>query len=136
MNWSNELVLEFLDLYDKHSVIWDPSHSLYKNRYAVYEAWRQIKEELSVKYSIDELKKKKDSLMASYRTCCYKIKDHNKSGANSNECKPKWFAYERLARFLRKGNQLENADTSDVSIRYLQLCYSKYVLRATEPTSK
>lgn len=57
MEWSNELVIEFLDLYEKERIIWDASHKLHKNRNDVHDAWKRIQKQLSVTYSITDLKK-------------------------------------------------------------------------------
>ncbi|KAF5307513.1 hypothetical protein FQR65_LT06868 [Abscondita terminalis] len=63
MEWSNEGVLEFLNLYENHPVIWDASHHLHKNRNNIHDAWLEIKNNFSKPCSITELKKKKGSLM-------------------------------------------------------------------------
>lgn len=58
MEWSNEITAEFLSLYEKKSSIWNPKDPLHKNRNAVYDAWIRIKDQLSIDFSIAELKKK------------------------------------------------------------------------------
>jgi hypothetical protein len=66
LEWSNELVLEFLDLYQAQPIIYNPKHSAHKNKLKVNDAWEGIKRALSVDASISNMKKKKDSLMASF----------------------------------------------------------------------
>lgn len=58
-SWSNEMVLEFLELYEAQRLIWDASHPLHKNRNDVHDAWRAIQQELKFKGSIGDLKKKR-----------------------------------------------------------------------------
>jgi hypothetical protein len=36
------MTLNFLDIYQKESVIWDPSHKLHKNRNEVFDALMQL----------------------------------------------------------------------------------------------
>ncbi|KAB0802692.1 hypothetical protein PPYR_04878 [Photinus pyralis] len=101
MEWSNEVTFEFLDLYEREAVIWDPSHAQHKNRNDVYDAWKRIQTEFSAQISITDLKKKKDSLMATFRNCLNKVKQSEKSGAGTDDLyKPAWFAFSRMAKFL------------------------------------
>ncbi|XP_022164156.1 uncharacterized protein LOC111029458 [Myzus persicae] len=63
MEWSNEKTLEFLSLFEKESLIWNPKDPMHKNRNLVSDAWKRIKDNFSEDIAIEELKKK-DSLMA------------------------------------------------------------------------
>ncbi|CAH1984098.1 unnamed protein product [Acanthoscelides obtectus] len=61
-----------------------------------------------------KLKKKKDSLMASFRACNNKVKESTKSGAGTEDIyKPNWFAYERMASFLQNKNEARNTINSE-----------------------
>lgn len=105
MDWSNDKVLLFLEFYEREVAIWDPSHKSHKDRDAVYDAWKRIEDDLSQATnepaSIKELKRKKDSLMASYRTCIAKIKQKSKSGTRADDVyKPNWYAFKKMAGFL------------------------------------
>lgn len=118
MEWSNETVLQFLDFYEQESLIWNASDSDHKNRNLIFDAWKRIEKNMGGKYSVTELKKKKDSLMASFRACSNKIKESTKSGAGRDDIyKPNWFAYERMASFLQNRNQARNTLNSEVSKR-------------------
>lgn len=120
MEWSNETILEFLDLYEHEPVIWHPSHSLHKNRNDIYDAWKKIQEKMSVRYSITDLKRKKESLMSSFRACLNKMKQSQKSGVSDEDIyKPKWFAFEKMASFLRTRDQPRIITTSEVSTKYI-----------------
>lgn len=82
-------------------MVWDPSHVHHKNRNEVNDAWRRIQAEFGENISIPELKKKKESLMSSFRNCLYKVKQSIKSGAVGDELyKPSWFAYNKIAGFF------------------------------------
>lgn len=59
MEWTNELTIEFLDLYEKENAIWDPKDQLHRNRDVVFDSWKKIKDSMSVPVDIKELKKKK-----------------------------------------------------------------------------
>lgn len=101
MEWSNETTLEFLKLYEEHSVIWNPKNPMHKSRNAVADAWTNIQKLLSVECSIQELKKKKDSLMASFWPLLSKVKNSMKTGSGADEVyKPNWFAYDTMSKFL------------------------------------
>lgn len=41
IEWSNERVLEFLDLYENEPVIWNTKHSEHKNRNVFNDAWKK-----------------------------------------------------------------------------------------------
>ncbi len=59
LEWSNENIIEFLDLYEAEPVIWNPQHEKHKDRNAVYDAWKCIMSKFSIECSVAELKKKK-----------------------------------------------------------------------------
>lgn len=122
MEWPNELVLDFLTFYEIEAVIWNPALPNHKNRNEVYDAWKRIEEKMEKKFTVTELKKKKDSLMASYRTWLKKVKDTIKSGAGTEDIyKPNWFAYEMMDRFLKDKNVPRETLTSEVIDLYLSI---------------
>lgn len=47
MDWSNDLILEFLKLYEDEPSIWNPSDPNHKLRNYVHDAWGRIQEKLS-----------------------------------------------------------------------------------------
>lgn len=59
MEWNNELILEFIQLYEKYPILWNPQQKGHKNRNALQDAWVDISREMSVDFSVNELKKKK-----------------------------------------------------------------------------
>jgi len=117
MEWSNKVILEFLDLYEQEPCIWNPKHSQHKIRNSVHDSWEHISKNLSVSYSISDLKKKKDSLMATYRKLVNKVKTSKKMGSGLDDIyKPDWFAYEAMGKFLHSVNQPNTTKSSEVNV--------------------
>jgi len=115
MEWSNELILEFLDLYKQEPCIWNPKHSQHKSRNSVNDSWENISKNLSVPYSISDLKKKKDSLMATFRKLHNRVKSSKKTGSGLDDIyKPNWFAYEAMTKFLHSVNEPNTTKSSEV----------------------
>lgn len=99
--WSNDVTIEFLRLYQHESVIWNPRHRAHKSRTDVADAWKRIQKMLSVDCSIKDLKKKKESLMATFRPLYNKVQESRKTSLTlAEEYRPKWFAYDFMERFL------------------------------------
>ncbi|KAJ8916049.1 hypothetical protein NQ315_010917 [Exocentrus adspersus] len=97
MDWPKEVIIEFLHLYKKEPVLWNPKEQNYKNRTTQHEAWKRIETNLSMQCSIVDLKRKKEALMATYRRLCRKVKHFRTRG---EYYKPEWFAYKFMANFL------------------------------------
>lgn len=98
-NWTNEFTLKFLKYYRRETVLWDPAHAQHKDKRKVNDAWVRISGILD--RSVIELKRKKDSLMATFRGHARKRKASIKSGASADDLyKPIWFAYDVMAAFL------------------------------------
>ncbi|CAB3235301.1 unnamed protein product [Arctia plantaginis] len=93
MSWTNDNVLEFLDLYRREQHLWDPKHPLHRNRSEVSEAWNRIEASLSIHCSVTDLKKKKESLMTSFRMHLGKKK-------TQDGYRTTWFAYPLMESFL------------------------------------
>lgn len=118
--WSNELTLKFLELYQNEPVIWDPNHSHHKDKKKVKDAWVRLSQQLEC--SVAELKKKKDSVMASFRSHLRKKKASIKSGASTNDIyKPVWFAYNYMESFLAPSIECQTTiNTKDIVSTYTQ----------------
>ncbi|KAJ8718844.1 hypothetical protein PYW07_016400 [Mythimna separata] len=107
MSWTSDTVLEFLELYRLEQHLWDPKHPLHRNRSEVSDSWIRIQASLSMQFSIADLKKKKESLMTSFRMHLSKKKVQ--PGYRTT-----WFAYPLMESFLGgkyecdSTNQLEN----------------------------
>ncbi|KAL3283595.1 hypothetical protein HHI36_006733 [Cryptolaemus montrouzieri] len=105
--WDNEECLKFLDLYKSEPVIWNPTNSQHKNKKLVNEAW--IRLSCSMNRSVQELKKKKDSLMATFRGHLRKKRASICSGAAGDDIyQPIWFAFDVMEHFLAPGFKIKS----------------------------
>jgi hypothetical protein len=120
MSWSNALILEFLSIYEGYPIIWDPKHVGHKNRNEVADAWEEIHKKMSTPVSVTDLKKKRDALMATYRSIKHKILASKKSGAGADEVyRPSWFAFAQLDGFLRGVGKIKpTLRTEEVSSKF------------------
>lgn len=123
MEWSNEKTIQFIKLYEAHPLIWDTTLEGHKDRNRVHEAWKEIANEMGEICRVIDLKKKKDSLMASFRFYKKKIRESKHTGSGAGDVyKPTWFAYPILNRFLGKKNipvSTLNTDVSSINL-YLE----------------
>jgi hypothetical protein len=119
IEWSNDRELMFLECYQGEPVLWQAQHADHKKKNKIHDAWMRISVIMGI--PVPDLKRKKDSLMSSYRTYRKKVKDATHSGASSDEVyKPIWFAYETMNSFL--GDEVTcNKTINTVSIIYLQI---------------
>lgn len=124
--WTNELVLKFIELYQAEPLLWNPRNSQHKNRNAVIDAWQRIQVGLNCQFAIAELKRKRESLMSTYRLHSRKIKESSHSGASTCELyTTNWFAYTLMDSFLgpvynKNDNVTINTEVSKIKQRY---CY-------------
>lgn len=97
--WNNEMELNFLEIYQAEPVLWEPHHKGHKDKNKVHDAWVRISEQTEI--PVNELRKKKDSLMATYRGQLRKVHNSLKSGVGLEEVyKPIWFAFDLMHSFL------------------------------------
>ncbi|KAJ8912006.1 hypothetical protein NQ315_003543 [Exocentrus adspersus] len=76
MEWTNELIYEFINLYENEPALWNTKSLSHKNRNEQHDSWNRIKEKLKDSIgdiTIKELKKKRDNLMSTYRKLRSKI---------------------------------------------------------------
>lgn len=100
--WNNDLELKFIEHFQAEPILWDTKHRNYKDKSLNHDAWNRLGELMDK--PVSELKKKKESLFASYRKYRKMVKDSSRSGAGENEIyKPIWFAYDALDSFLSDG---------------------------------
>lgn len=118
MEWSSDQIFEFLDLYQAQPVLWNPKHPLHRNRNGIKDCWNKIQKDFSLECSVEVLKKKRDSLMATFRPLLAKVKKSMASGVGIDEVfKPTWFVYEKMAGFLKPVYQAR--DTTDTEVIYI-----------------
>lgn len=63
--WNNETEMLFLEYYHAEKVLWDANYPHHKDKSKNHDAWKRISTQMDIE--IKELKKKKDSLLSSYR---------------------------------------------------------------------
>lgn len=108
--WSNDLVFEFLELYAAEPVLYDPKHPYHKNKKMINNAWDRIQQGFGVAMPVSELKKKKDSLMASFR---YQMRRKKEAIAIGEPLyKSTWFAFNFMHGFLGQIYENEIGGTS------------------------
>lgn len=99
MEWSNKRVIAFLEILQIETCLWDSKLKSFMNRGMQNDAWRRIMELLPFKKTIEEMKKKKKSLIGYYRTHLNRMKKCLKSG--DDVYKINWFALKTMDNFLR-----------------------------------
>lgn len=63
--WTNELSVKFMEYYQSQPILWDPKLRGHKDKAKTNDAWTTISKELNI--PIEELKNKKNSIMATFR---------------------------------------------------------------------
>lgn len=108
MEWSNDSVLQLIDAYRIRPVLWNSSDPFYKNKNKKEDAWRELAELL--KTDSAEIKKKMQSLLASFRREKQKLK--TTSGMGTEELyDTKWFAFKSLLFLKDKNRPVQTQDT-------------------------
>ncbi|KAK5648351.1 hypothetical protein RI129_003243 [Pyrocoelia pectoralis] len=74
MEWNKKNNMDFIELYRKKSIIWDPQESDHYNKIKKQDAWVEIAEDIGK--PVEECKKKMENLLASLRREKMKIKKH------------------------------------------------------------
>ncbi|CAK1598395.1 unnamed protein product [Parnassius mnemosyne] len=73
MDWSNEKILESINYYESEPILRNPKNVGHKRKDIKYAASVRIKNNLSWECTVEDLKKKRNSLMACYREHLNKI---------------------------------------------------------------
>ena len=121
MDWSQEKCLLMIEAYHNLRCLWDPTYTNYKNTTHKHDGWVEIANLLQC--SVDDVKKKMDSLLASYRRERQKsISTKSGSGADCNY-KSKWFAFESMHFLLDKYKPRKTLDTNQSEVTVSRLNY-------------
>lgn len=125
--WSNERVLEFLELYQAEPHLWNPRIKEHKNRNAVADAWERIRNNFGMTCTTLELKRKRESLMSTYRVYRKKYHDSIRSGASASEIfRSSWFAYELMDSFLAAVYNKTDTNTINTEVSELNSLFYYY----------
>lgn len=94
--WTDSVILRFIDEYRSRRVLWDSKHPFYKSQVRKRNAWDEISG--LIRIGVPELKRKMSCLLASYRKVFKKARQVREE--TGREYNVTWFAYEKF-RFLR-----------------------------------
>jgi hypothetical protein len=110
MEWSEDLVLQFIEAYRDRPVLWDMTHKFFKIKSKRNDAW----EELATLFNISgcEAKKKVNSILASFRRERRKSVCQTSESGSDKVCQSKWFAFKSL-RFLINRNKPRQTQCMD-----------------------
>lgn len=118
-DWTNEIIIEFVELYQSEPALWNPKHSCYRDKSKVNYAWNRISDIMNI--SVQDLKHKKNSMMATFRGHLRRKKASLQAGAGPDDVyKPVWFLYNQLESFLGNFNEYYNSE-------YEQVCTVKWI---------
>jgi len=81
MEWTQESVIEFIELYKRKEIIWDPKHPMHFNKIRKQIAWEELGKEMN--RPVDGCKKKMENLLSSLRR--EKMKTRKSSGKGKGE---------------------------------------------------
>jgi hypothetical protein len=82
MEWTQESVIEFIEIYKRKEIIWDPKHPMRFNKIKQQDAREEVGKEINS--PVDECKKKMENLLSSLRR--EKMKMRKSSGTGKGEC--------------------------------------------------
>ena len=108
MEWTRHKTLELIECYRSHTLLWQPSHILYKNRTKRSDAWLDIANILHVEQK--EAEKKMKNLIAQFRRELKKKLKRKKSGSSGGDIyHSKWFGFESMLFLLENSYGLVHA---------------------------
>lgn len=117
MEWSNERVLTFIELYRDRPILWNCRLQIYKDRNKRHDALKEIAVFLGT--TKDEVERKLKNLLSHFAREIKKEKEAVKSGSGSEEVyKSKWFAYQSM-EFLKDRNKPRGM--TDTQVRFCNL---------------
>jgi len=81
MEWTQESVVELIQLYKRKEIIWDPKHPMHCKKIRKQDAWGELRKEMN--RPVDECKKEMGNLLSSLRR--EKMKMRKNSGTGKGE---------------------------------------------------
>lgn len=109
---------QFLEYYQAEPILWDPKQKGHKFKLKIHDAWTRGIMDISV----PDLKKKRDSLLSSYRSYKTKVKKSLSFGAGVDDVyKPVWFAFESMDAFLSETTKCNKTINSVSNSLLIQL---------------
>jgi hypothetical protein len=83
VEWTQENVIEFIELYKRKEIIWDPKQPMHFNKIKKQDAWEELGKEMNRTVDEYECKKKMENLLSSLRR--EKMKMRKSSGTGKGE---------------------------------------------------
>lgn len=125
MDWTDEECLLLIDLLKARPILWDQTNSQYKMAKKKIDYWSEIAKEMN--RNVNEVRRKMDSLQASYRRERRIEGSTNRSGAGTDEVfRSKWYAFKAMQFLKDKFLPRDTRDTIAVSTFNFQLLLSNY----------
>ncbi|XP_063622374.1 uncharacterized protein LOC134794492 [Cydia splendana] len=103
MDWTTEKIIEFLELLQTEPSIWNHRASTHRSRKLVSQAWKRIQNNFSLSCPVEELKRKRNSLLTQYRDILRRIKESQQKASDGEDqeiYKPSWFAFDVMNSYL------------------------------------
>lgn len=122
MEWDQEKCLKLITEYKNLGLLWNPRDRTYYNKLKKENAWKILAEKIEC--SIEEVKKKIESLKGSYRREKTRVKRSRGKGKDRQEIyESRWFAYHHM-HFLNEKNFRTVSDDEESGVND-GLCDSK-----------
>ncbi|XP_061718383.1 transcription factor Adf-1-like [Cydia pomonella] len=110
VTYTNELVLQLVQSYKNHELLWDPSNPDFKNRTKKNDAWEDVANTVNIPRR--EVESKMHTLRSQFAREKKKIAQLRKKG-NDLKYAP-WFAYESLKFLLKGETETDGCDSSEM----------------------
>ena len=78
MEWTQESVIELIELYKRREIIWNPKHPMHFNKFRNQDAWEELAKEMN--RAVEKCKKKMENLLSSLRREKMKMKKSSGTG--------------------------------------------------------
>ncbi|CAH1964058.1 unnamed protein product [Acanthoscelides obtectus] len=116
MEWTNDKTLQLIELYRTKECLWNPKSSFYKLLNKKNDAWQGIATEMNC--NTIEVKKKINSLLASFRRERQKESTTKTSGSGAGEqYYSTWFAFKSLDFLRDKFTPKSTLNTEEIQER-------------------
>lgn len=125
MKWTNQEIIQFLEIYEHYDVLWDIQLTEYRDRNARDEHFKKLIKEMNEKgltSDIDDVRKKLKTIKTVYSQELRKIEQSKKSGMSTDDIyKPKlsWFGV--ADSFLRNVTASRKSISNLVSYNFIYI---------------
>lgn len=113
--WSNENTLTLIELYQNSQLLWDTSHSDYKNKIKKNDAWESIATTLDIPRK--DVEGKIHNIRSQFLRERKKIVSSKSTGSGSGDVhKSNWFAYDSLLFLVKGATSSGSMDTMNAQV--------------------